>query len=242
MTIPMGTDDDVLAAFAGNPAEKDRPDVASIDIWEVWMNSFMKEHLGWTGDIDATRIVRRGEKGVQGLVHFVEYFVTRRGVDGGLFEGKLTPLMDAMQAIVVTGSAMGTTTLLESVDADSPVVPNTGAYTQGAAISNPDESIWVDEIDNSPISDSTKPTSKTPPKVRCPGYLLSMPDSKATYDVYPLCLHQKLDLPWSIREIETRSMRIASKACMGKQMVKEGRICFHCQQLPEMQVLKNIVQ
>jgi hypothetical protein len=40
-------------------------------------------------------MVRRGEKGMDGMMHFVKYFINERGVSEALFEGKLNRLLDA---------------------------------------------------------------------------------------------------------------------------------------------------
>jgi len=48
---------------------------------------------------DLDLIIQRGEKGLDGLANFVEYFVVKRGVKEGLFEGKLSHLMTALQTL-----------------------------------------------------------------------------------------------------------------------------------------------
>ncbi|KAH6885601.1 hypothetical protein BKA70DRAFT_1377423 [Coprinopsis sp. MPI-PUGE-AT-0042] len=180
-TIPEGTDDNVLAAFAGDPSKKDAPDIPSIEIWEHWLNKFMKEHLGWAGDVDSSAIIRRGEKGVTGLLRFVEYFVIKREVDASLFEGKLTLLMDAMEKL---GSGSTNLVLAERHETETSAPCN--------------DWIDVDDLeDNAVEAQTTPPTRKTP----CPGYLLKIPNGRETYDVYPLRLHKRLNLAWIIREI-----------------------------------------
>ena len=44
-----------------------------------------------------SKIVRRGQWGLDGLVVFVTYFVENRGVSQALFEGKLSNLMTALK-------------------------------------------------------------------------------------------------------------------------------------------------
>lgn len=42
-------------------------------------------------------IIRRGPKGLDGLLNFVKYFIVKHGVSEGLFKGKLSYLMSALE-------------------------------------------------------------------------------------------------------------------------------------------------
>lgn len=88
-SVPIATADGPLASFAADPASFDDPSLASEDLWEEVLNTTMKAGLGWGTELNAGGLIQRGEWGMDGLLRFVEYFVTTRGVPVGLFEGKL---------------------------------------------------------------------------------------------------------------------------------------------------------
>lgn len=62
---------------------------ASEDLWQEVINGVLKGVLGWGTEIEDD-VIRRGDGGLGGLVRFVDYFVTERGVPEALFEGKHT--------------------------------------------------------------------------------------------------------------------------------------------------------
>lgn len=98
-TVPEGNDEEPLAAFSGDPSLLAEPDTSPDELWEEVLNGMMKRHLGWGPITDTGGLVRRGKKGLDGLLQFVEYFVLQRNVDASLFEGKLTSLMDVLDAM-----------------------------------------------------------------------------------------------------------------------------------------------
>ncbi len=99
-TIPEAMDGDPLASFPLNPASIVAPDLHGDELWEKVLNGFLKSVLGW-GNVERelTAKIRRGEKGVEGILRFAKYFVEARGVDERLFEGKLSPLVEAMEKL-----------------------------------------------------------------------------------------------------------------------------------------------
>jgi hypothetical protein len=99
-TIPEATDGDPLASFPLDPASIAAPDLHGDELWEEVLNGFLKSVLGWGSDERALSAkIRRGEKGVAGILRFVKYFVEVRGVDERLFEGKLSALLEAMEKL-----------------------------------------------------------------------------------------------------------------------------------------------
>jgi hypothetical protein len=96
MSVADATEEDSLAIFGQDPQTYDDPTIASEDLWEETINRVMKEGLGWGTEMDMSQVVRRGAKGVGGLIEFVRYFVESRGVDENLFEGKLRHIMEEM--------------------------------------------------------------------------------------------------------------------------------------------------
>lgn len=101
-SVPLGTRTDALAAFAIDPAQLVEPTMEADSLWEEVLNGMLKSVLGWA-DQPVHGLVRRGEFGLSGLLRFVEYFVSKRGVSAGLFEGKLSVLMSEIDDMLVTG-------------------------------------------------------------------------------------------------------------------------------------------
>ena len=54
------------------------------------INPILKDALGWGTEADMDKVIRRGRKGLDGLANFVKHFIVKRGVNMGLFEGKLS--------------------------------------------------------------------------------------------------------------------------------------------------------
>jgi hypothetical protein len=60
--IPISSGNDKLAAFNIEPALLNDPKIDSDDLWEVVINWFLKEHLGWGEEVDMGELIRRGEQ------------------------------------------------------------------------------------------------------------------------------------------------------------------------------------
>ncbi|KAF9470215.1 hypothetical protein BDN70DRAFT_771956, partial [Pholiota conissans] len=74
-TIPEAMDHDLLAVFAGNPRRMDNPTLSTDELWEELLNGMMKSAFGWGDEGDMGKIIRRGQKGLDGLLNFVKYFI-----------------------------------------------------------------------------------------------------------------------------------------------------------------------
>jgi len=94
-SVPIASSQDKLAVFSHDPRLLTGTIKNGDDLWEDTLNSFLKEALGWGGEEGMEAMVRRGEKGMDGIMHFVRYFINERGVSEALFEGKLSRLLDA---------------------------------------------------------------------------------------------------------------------------------------------------
>jgi hypothetical protein len=94
-SVPIASSQDRLAVFSYDPCLIAETTKNGDDLWEDTLNSFLKKALGWGGEEDMEDMVRRGEKGMDGIMHFVRYFINERGVSEALFEGKLNCLLDA---------------------------------------------------------------------------------------------------------------------------------------------------
>ncbi|KAJ6602009.1 hypothetical protein DFH09DRAFT_1069552 [Mycena vulgaris] len=78
-TVPEATDGDILAAFNQDPAHYVDPDVPAIEIFEN-LHSILHTTLGWAMPVEETAgLLRRGAKGLDGLLRFFRYFVEDRG-------------------------------------------------------------------------------------------------------------------------------------------------------------------
>ena len=96
-SIPEASDYDCLAVFSGNPTDYDDPNLSADELWEMTLNGLFKSALGWGTEGNMDDIIRRGQKGLDGLANFIKHFVVKRGVSMGLFEGKLTHLMNKLE-------------------------------------------------------------------------------------------------------------------------------------------------
>lgn len=96
-SIPEASDYDSLAIFGTHPEAYDDSTLDADDLWETVLNQLLKTALGWGTEGNMDNIIRRGKKGLDGLSNFVRYFVIKRGVSEGLFEGKLTHLMGELE-------------------------------------------------------------------------------------------------------------------------------------------------
>ena len=99
--IPIGSGNDKLAAFSIEPAILDDPNIDCDDLWEVVINGFLKEHLGWGEEVDMGELICRREQGMEGVLRFSKYFIEKRGVSAELFEGKLSHLLHAAEALCI---------------------------------------------------------------------------------------------------------------------------------------------
>lgn len=69
------------------------------ELWEEVLNGMLKRQLGW--GVVADDVIRRGEKGLDGLLQFIEYFILERSVNANLLEGKLASLMERLDVMSV---------------------------------------------------------------------------------------------------------------------------------------------
>lgn len=91
-TIPEGVDGDILAQFAVEP-----PVLNAEDAWEI-LDPKLNLILGYgTTPTQVVESLRRGRKGIEGLLTYIEGFVWKSGVVGALLEGKMTTLTEAMK-------------------------------------------------------------------------------------------------------------------------------------------------
>jgi len=58
---------------------------------------FLEGVLGWGTEDRMDSLVHRGKKGMDGVLEFARYFIEECGVSEGLFEGKFSGLLDALE-------------------------------------------------------------------------------------------------------------------------------------------------
>ncbi|KAF8967518.1 hypothetical protein BDZ97DRAFT_1903384 [Flammula alnicola] len=73
-TVAEASDYDDLAIFEGNPEDFDDPSLNADELWETVLNQCLKSALGWGTEGDMDTIIRRGRKGLDGLMNFIRYF------------------------------------------------------------------------------------------------------------------------------------------------------------------------
>lgn len=100
-TILEACDDDKLAEFGGNPADFDDKTIDNENLWEEEINPRLKRALGWGTEAKMEDLIRRGREGVEGLAIYVRYCIEERGVNEGLFQGKLLHLMSSLEKMYV---------------------------------------------------------------------------------------------------------------------------------------------
>ncbi|KAF6742612.1 hypothetical protein DFP72DRAFT_766333, partial [Ephemerocybe angulata] len=78
-SIPEAVEGGPLAVFGADPMGCDIPGIAAEDLWKEVLNGVMKAGLGWGMEVDVRTQVQCGRWGLDGLLAFVEYFVSQRG-------------------------------------------------------------------------------------------------------------------------------------------------------------------
>jgi hypothetical protein len=96
-SIPEGAENDMLAPFGDDPRNQDVSNIEGDELWEVSLNRFLKGVLGWGTEDKMDSLVRRGKKGMDGVLEFARNFIEERGVSEGLFEGKFSGLLDTLE-------------------------------------------------------------------------------------------------------------------------------------------------
>ncbi|PPQ82822.1 hypothetical protein CVT26_008090 [Gymnopilus dilepis] len=239
--VPEGKEYDILAIFAGNPAQHDDPSLTADDLWETSLNSLLKSTLGWGTEGDMDNVIRRGRMGLDGLANFVKYFVVKRGVSKGLFEGKLTYLMERIEEKILTSEKMAASgpAISDVAVQEIPAVVLVGEPAAMPPLAQEDdldnEVIDVESFDYAVFARNVD----NPPGM-CQGYELTFPEGKSPHSSYPFALHDVLPLPWSYEVSWDGRMALHAVRCC--RMLDTGvESCRACQRLGENSYLDGIL-
>ena len=97
--IPTARADHETSGFGGAQAEAQCAGVADDEIWET-VNPGLDRFLGFGRSSDDVALaVRGGEMGVKGFCDYLSYLVEEKGIGGGLLEGKVKVLIDALNKL-----------------------------------------------------------------------------------------------------------------------------------------------
>ncbi|EDR06728.1 uncharacterized protein LACBIDRAFT_328441 [Laccaria bicolor S238N-H82] len=106
-SVPEALADDPLAIFEEDPKSFDDLSLDAEELWEVKLNGLLKAVLGWGVDQSMDGMIQRGQKGVDGLAKFVEYFIMKHG-------GKLLHLLGELEKLPLTHTNTTTVPMISS--------------------------------------------------------------------------------------------------------------------------------
>jgi len=93
-TLPDASETDEIAVFAQNvPIDMDRDDA-----WEFCLDLLLNRFLGFGRSIKSISVSLRGrEKGLTAMARYLREFIGQYRIDGGLLEGKVLQLIEAIE-------------------------------------------------------------------------------------------------------------------------------------------------
>ncbi|KAJ7867656.1 hypothetical protein B0H13DRAFT_1636074, partial [Mycena leptocephala] len=100
-TIVNADQTNPLSVFSGDPATYISAVTKAEELWEALSHLFHKA-FGYGEGLD-TRVsmVQRGSLGLDGFLNFLEYFISDRGLEGGMLELKIKQMIEAVQSVYV---------------------------------------------------------------------------------------------------------------------------------------------
>ncbi|KAJ6550561.1 hypothetical protein B0H10DRAFT_2379639 [Mycena sp. CBHHK59/15] len=213
VTVPLGCNTDLLAAFCVDPVtlvgrEKD----AIASAWEDVIHDIL-DTLTWSKDerryrtsIELSHLIKRGELGMMAFSTWVEKCFFGLNIDAGMMESRLERVIQAM-------ILLGATTTVE------PLIP-------------------LDHPMPQPPAKSVVKSKPTPLLAGCPGQELPLKDGKASFLSYPLAIHSERQLPWGV-EFGPRLI-IRSYEC--KRRAQKSGVCYECNKLLRHGIVKGIIE
>ena len=97
LDIPIAEEGDEISMYAGRAnAEAHCIGVDDEEVWEI-INPALDRLLGFGRPMNEIQsIIRRGPKGIDGFCEYLQYLIAEKGLKGGLIEGKVSVLIDAI--------------------------------------------------------------------------------------------------------------------------------------------------
>jgi hypothetical protein len=262
-TNPAATTEHRLYEFGGDPSKCIQPGNWELD-WEDLLNPMMKRAFGWGDEevnISAREMLHRGQYGLDGFIKFVDYFVTRRGLMGGLIESKTTAILKALESACVH---------LESTDKaqahdlhrypprDSPhPLPHPNDPITVDSDSDPEGvvAIPIDTDLDSEVSEVAMPHAvprrgpRTGMLVKksvagslgkaCGGVLVSFPAGKNQHTSYPFGLHQEQVVPWDYRSVDDK-FYLQARSCSKQLLKTDEETCRACESIKSTPLYQGI--
>ncbi|KAJ6561010.1 hypothetical protein B0H10DRAFT_2201012 [Mycena sp. CBHHK59/15] len=221
-SVPNADESSPLAVFSGVPAEYVSQDTPVCSLWEE-LGGYFHKAFDYGAGLDArVRLVTRGPFGLDGTLHFLDYFIREHGLEGGPVELKLEQLIDAVNSVISTMSSRSPRPVVEEVpDEDANPVSNVSGLGMSTSPANPESGCDIIDIDADAEINAEKPeiTIETPRPSKkvlpCGGFVFpfSGPGKTASSDyihdrvveISPLAykasllvqkVHQALDIEW----------------------------------------------
>ncbi|KAJ7193500.1 hypothetical protein GGX14DRAFT_378862 [Mycena pura] len=170
-TIPEADHNNPLSLFAGDPALYVGEAVKAEDLWEALESNFHKAFGYGMSPESRECMIQPGLQGIGGFCSFLEYFVIKRGLRGGMVELKVEQLLDAMNIVL---KKHGTAT------------SDPGKLTKNSIIVVDSDS--ETEIPSIPAKAAPHPPPVAP---QCTGFIFPFGSN------YPFGLHDTITFPWS---------------------------------------------
>ncbi|KAJ6607622.1 hypothetical protein B0H10DRAFT_1956063 [Mycena sp. CBHHK59/15] len=122
-SVPNADESSPLAVFSGVPAEYVSQDTPVCSLWEE-LGGYFHKAFDYGAGLDArVRLVTRGPFGLDGTLHFLDYFIREHGLEGGPVELKLEQLIDAVNSVISTMSSRSPRPVVEEVPDEDDLHP-----------------------------------------------------------------------------------------------------------------------
>jgi len=97
--VPIATESNEISAFGWATAEANCMGVMTEEVWET-VNPVLDRFLGFRRPlVEIKSLARWGERGIEGFCQYLTYLVKETGIQGGLIEGKVKVLIDAINNV-----------------------------------------------------------------------------------------------------------------------------------------------
>ncbi|KAJ7834825.1 hypothetical protein B0H13DRAFT_2240173 [Mycena leptocephala] len=210
-SIAIADQTNPLSVFSGEPAAQVSANTAAQDLWEA-LSGLFHNAFAWTHGLD-------------GLLRFLEYFITQRGLEGAAMELKIEQMLEAVQSVLtengITGPKVGDT----PIDQRAPAVIDVDADT--------------DILESAPTAVRLRAPSK--PSPLCAGFLFPFSGAdKTASSEYPFSLHDTIPLPWTFGNNANGTLTLRSTFCEEKPSAGRNN-CRACAALPKHKTLEGII-